>query len=163
MNVLLNFGIRTFVEAVNNNKTARGRFLEQACLYQRLKGCYDQEFELDRERFGEDKWVACDRLQNDITNVGKVKNDLVGDGGDKWLESVARWIIPGEKETCEQHRLLAHLGDSLSDRGFPSSSGTINPHNKCLKIPFPLNPLHDLGENSQACVRVTFRGIETFI
>ena len=79
-------------------------------------------------------------------------------GADVWI------LSPGiRKRSLWANCLLAHLGDGVCNRGLPSSSGTINPHNKCLKILFPLNPLHDLCKNSQACVRVTFWGIETFI
>jgi hypothetical protein len=51
----------------------------------------------------------------------------------------------------------------LCDRRLPSAGGSVNPHNKSVEIFLPINPLHDLGENGQACVRMTFGGIEPFL
>ena len=119
---------------------------------------------MDRERLGEDEWVAFDGSDNGVSNFWKVQGNLVGDGSDEGVDIAARWIVPGEKETCEQnHLLLAHFGDSLCDRRLPGSGGTIYPHNKRIQISFPLNPFHDLGENGHTRFWMTFGGIETFL
>src|SRR6266567_2889233 len=129
--VSLDLGIGTFVEAVDNHETTRGWFIEKACLYQLLKRFNDQGFQLHWEGLGKDKWVAFDSRKNGVSNIRNVQGNLVGNGGDKWLDTVARRIVPREKEACEQnHFVVAHLGDSLCDRRFASSGGAIHPHNE---------------------------------
>lgn len=55
-----------------------------------------------------------------LTNVEEVQGNLLGDGGDNWLESAARWIVSREK-ACEQNNLfLVHLDDGLCDQSVGS-------------------------------------------
>ena len=96
--VTLNLGVKAFINSVDNHKTSGVRLVEKTCLYQLPKWFHDQRFELDYKGFGEDQRIAFDSSKNGISNVGKVHDDLVGDGGNKWPDAVARGIGPQEKE-----------------------------------------------------------------
>ena len=90
----MNLGVRTFIKTVDNNEMTRGWFIEKACLCQQLKRHYNEGFDLDHKRLGEDKWVAFNGPENSISNLRKVQGDLVSNGSNERVDIAARRIIP---------------------------------------------------------------------
>jgi len=78
---------------VDNHETPKGWAIEKSCFCQWLKGCYNKRFDLNRERFGKDKWVTFNYLKNGVSNIREVQGDLAGNSGDKWVGSTARWVV----------------------------------------------------------------------